>query len=240
MWRVVSHLNPNANDLYLLCEHTRALSQGLTITKVRYDHRSGRFTAPRRVSPSRFVLVVGLHPFYLKRMREMLDVRIYLEPEEELRRSWKRDRDVRLRGYREDQVVEQIREREADAQAFIRPQRQFADVLVRCFRGETSGALGVDVQTDNGVPLDLLAERLREAGAHVQLRQEDDLVYQTLSFEGAVSEQQIASVARECIPQVNELLATEARWSGGHNGVIQLCFLAVLSDRLRENINGAA
>ena len=241
MWKVVSHLDPAANDLYLLLEHAEALGRGQTITRVRYDHQTGRFTEPSRVSPGRFVFVIGLHPFYMKRMRDMLDVKVYMDPEEELRQEWKLRRDVRDRGYSPSQVLEQLRTREADAAVFVRPQQQFADMVVRYFRPATVAAnvardassLGIRVRVDNSLPLARLADELRRLpGARASLMHEDDLVHQTLTVEGDIGADDIGTVADRVIPQLNELVVADAQWHGGHNGVLQLCFLTLLSDVL--------
>jgi uridine kinase len=111
MWKVVSHLSPAGNDLYLQLRHAEALSDGRVVSKVSYDHATGRFTDPREVSPRDFVLFVGLHPFYLRRMRELLDVKIFMDTDERLRQAWKVARDVRARGYTEGAVREQIARR---------------------------------------------------------------------------------------------------------------------------------
>ena len=63
-------------------------------------------------------------------MRDAFDVRIYLAPPEEVRRSWKVQRDCSRRGYTTDQVLAELDRREHDSQTFIRPQRRHADLLV--------------------------------------------------------------------------------------------------------------
>ena len=45
--------------------------------------------------------------------------RTYLAPPESLRAAWKIKRDTRKRGYNEEQVQEQLRQREPDSEAFI-------------------------------------------------------------------------------------------------------------------------
>jgi phosphoribulokinase len=60
----------------------------------------------------------------------MFDVRVYLDPPEELRRHWKVQRDCSRRGYTTDQVLSELDRREPDSEAFIRPQRHHADVVV--------------------------------------------------------------------------------------------------------------
>ena len=60
-----------------------------------------------------------------RKMLDSYDVRTYLAPPESLRAAWKIKRDTRKRGYNEEQVLEQLRQREPDSEAFIRPQRKW-------------------------------------------------------------------------------------------------------------------
>ena len=59
---------------------------------------------------------------------------MFLEPEEVLRRRWKLERDVFERGYSPAEVVEELKRREGDAAEHVRPQRDFADIIVRFHR----------------------------------------------------------------------------------------------------------
>ena len=63
-------------------------------------------------------------------MLDIYDVRVYLNPPEDLRRRWKVQRDCSRRGYTTDQVLAELDRREPDSEAFIRPQRRYADMLV--------------------------------------------------------------------------------------------------------------
>jgi phosphoribulokinase len=63
-------------------------------------------------------------------MRDVYDVRVFLNPPEDLRRRWKVQRDCSRRGYTTDQVLADLDRREPDSEAFIRPQRRYADMLV--------------------------------------------------------------------------------------------------------------
>jgi phosphoribulokinase len=64
-------------------------------------------------------------------MRDCYDVKIYLDPEEDLRRRWKIGRDTTKRGYSEAQVIASLEKRKDDSPAFIHPQRMFADIIIR-------------------------------------------------------------------------------------------------------------
>jgi phosphoribulokinase len=74
----------------------------------------------------------------------MFDVRVYLDPPEELRRRWKVARDCSRRGYTTDQVLAELDRREPDSEAFIRPQRHFADLVVSFRPGESEAQEELD------------------------------------------------------------------------------------------------
>ena len=75
-------------------------------------------------------MIEGLLGYHLPEMRDVYDVRVFLNPPEDLRRQWKVQRDCSRRGYTTDQVLAELDRREADSEAFIRPQRRYADMLV--------------------------------------------------------------------------------------------------------------
>ena len=69
-------------------------------------------------------------------MRDTYDVRVFLDPPEDLRRRWKVQRDCSRRGYTTDQVLDELDRREADSEAFIRPQRRYADIVISFMPGD--------------------------------------------------------------------------------------------------------
>ncbi len=69
-------------------------------------------------------------------MRDAYDVRVFLDPPDDLRRKWKVQRDCSRRGYTTDQVLEELDAREADAEAFIRPQSRYADLVISFMPGD--------------------------------------------------------------------------------------------------------
>jgi phosphoribulokinase len=123
-------LNPECNHLDIVAQHLRHLRNDQAILKPVYRHQDGTFGPPVYVKPERFTLIEGLFGYYLPEMRDIYDVRIYLNPPEEVRRRWKVRRDCSRRGYTTDQVLAELDRREPDSEAFIRPQRRWADMLV--------------------------------------------------------------------------------------------------------------
>src|SRR5207237_10419774 len=101
------------------------------------QHTDGSFGPPDYLEPRRFVVAEGLLGFHSPVLCEMFDVRVYLDPPEELRRHWKVQRDCSRRGYTTDQVLAELDRREPDSETFIRPQRHNADIVVS-FQPSTS------------------------------------------------------------------------------------------------------
>ena len=96
-----------------------------------YDHSDGRLARPELVEPAEFVIVEGLFPLWSKLSRACFDVTVFLDPPEEIRRGWKVARDTTKRGYTAEQVLAELERREEESAAYIRPQRQNADLVVR-------------------------------------------------------------------------------------------------------------
>ena len=130
----VTPLDPATNRMDLLGEHLRALAAGRPVTKPTYDHRTGTFGDDESVEPGEIVIVEGLLPLADRGTRDAIDVAVFLEPDESLRRRWKLERDVFDRGYSAREVVEEIGRRERDASTYVLPQRAFADIVVSFHR----------------------------------------------------------------------------------------------------------
>lgn len=126
----VTPLQPDCNHLDIIAQHLVHLRQGDAILKPVYRHQDGSFAPPVYVRPERFTVIEGLLGYYLPETRGVYDVRVYLNPPEDLRRRWKVQRDCSRRGYTTDQVLAELDRREPDSEAFIRPQRRHADMLV--------------------------------------------------------------------------------------------------------------
>ena len=126
----ISALHPDCNYLDIIQQHLGLLRTGQPILKPIYNHNTGEFDPPEYIKPNKFVIVEGLLGYSTRGMRDSYDVKVYLAPPEDLRANWKIKRDTRKRGYNEEQVLDQLRKREPDSEAHIRPQRQWADAVV--------------------------------------------------------------------------------------------------------------
>ena len=129
--RRITPLHPACNYLDILAQHLRLLCAGEPILKPVYNHRTGTFDPAVYLEPRAFVIAEGLHGFSNTGLRECFDIKVYLDPPEELRRRWKVQRDTGKRGYTVEQVLAELERRESDSAQFIRPQKDYADIVVR-------------------------------------------------------------------------------------------------------------
>ncbi|MBK8204424.1 MAG: hypothetical protein IPK68_19655 [Bdellovibrionales bacterium] len=129
-WNAVTHLNPKANRLHSEFESMQMLLEGKSIHRQKYDHSTGKFTDKIVVNPKMLIVSEGLHPFYIKSVRELYDLRVFIKPDAALASHWKIQRDVSTRGYSKKSVMEQIQIREHDYVRYVALQEKHADVVV--------------------------------------------------------------------------------------------------------------
>ncbi len=128
----ITPLNPSMTDLKLAAEHIRLAKEGRSFEKPVYDHGVGRISGSELFVPKDIVIVEGLHTLY-DEIRGLLDYSIFLDPARIVKRLWKLRRDVEKRGYRREEVIEEIIARESDYKRYVDFQKIYADVVVKIF-----------------------------------------------------------------------------------------------------------
>jgi len=212
----LSALDPRANYVDVLEQHLRLLRNGEPVLKPVYDHQHGTLSPPEYVRPKEFVIAEGLLGYTTRAMRDCYDVKIYLDPEEELRVKWKVHRDTTRRGYTREAVMAQLERRESPSQSFIHPQRTFADIVIRFQRSK--GANGSDTQLDvrhilrptlphpDFTPL---FDGSSNAGLHLELaRDRDGKPVDVLEINGNISDkraERIEDLLWNLIPEAGHL-----------------------------------
>lgn len=212
----LSALDPRANYIDVLEQHLRLLRGGEPILKPVYDHRRGTLEPPEYVRPKDFVIAEGLLGYATRAMRDCFDVKVYLDPEEELRRRWKLHRDTTRRGYTRQEVLFQLEQRQVHSQTFIHPQRTFADIVIRFQRSKDAN--GSDTQLDvrhilrptlphpDFTPL---FDGSSNAGLHLELaRDRDGKPVDVLEINGNISDkraERIEDLLWNLIPEAGHL-----------------------------------
>lgn len=131
---------PRANDFKLFIEHLDALRAGKSIQMPLYNHTAGKLGGHSLRNPRPIILAEGLHAGLVNSLgkRNVVDILVYLDPEEDLRRAWKIARDVKDRSYSYEQAVQQVETRLPYERKHIHPQRDKADLVV-AIRSEGPG-----------------------------------------------------------------------------------------------------
>jgi phosphoribulokinase len=146
-------LHPDCNYLDILHQDLQHLRRGASILKPVYRHQDGTLSPAEYVSPATFAIVEGLLALHTPAIRALYDVRVYLDPPEDLRRKWKVQRDCSRRGYTTDQVLEELDRREADAEAYVRPQERHADLVISFMPSTSDGDRGDQEHLDAKVTM---------------------------------------------------------------------------------------
>lgn len=132
-YQTYTHLNPYANHLEKMYEDVYDLKIGNEIYQVDYDHSSGRFTQKEKIESKNNVIICGLHTMYENKIKDILDIKIYLDTDRELIKKWKIERDVKERGYSMEKVLKQIEFREKDYEIYISKQKKNADIIINFY-----------------------------------------------------------------------------------------------------------
>jgi len=170
----VTPLHPDCNYLDVLELDLQRLRRCQPILKPVYDHSNGTLARPEYLAPKPFLLVDGLFGLHSAAIRECFDVKVFLDPPEEVRRVWKIKRDTSKRGYAVDQVLRDLDLREPDSERFIRPQRAHADIVVRFSPPsgvrpeEANGHLNVSLVLRPTIPHPNLSELLGDADGAIR------------------------------------------------------------------------
>lgn len=186
-------LNPRANNFALMEDQIWALKQGDRVTKPVYDHHDGTFKEPESVEPREVVIMQGLHPFLIPGVRHAFDLKVWLDPEAELRLRWKVQRDVAKRGYTKEQVLAELEARRPDADEYIAPQREHADIVIRFYRPDHSadmGRLNVKIVQRHSLPRLAFDHELHTTEAvtlELDVIDEDGRPADVISIDGAIT-----------------------------------------------------
>lgn len=191
-WKETTHLNPKANFLHQQLSHLINLKKGIVTERSDYNHETGKFDKLKRVIPKDFVIIAGLHPFYLKGARENIDFKVFLNAEESLRKNWKVSRDIDERGHKEVDILKQMQARAEDSQKYIQPQKDFADLIInykprveiKSYKDKISiEDIEIEYILDTDFDLDKLISLLRISGCKkVTHEYQDDLTRQRLKI----------------------------------------------------------
>lgn len=124
--------HPKAFDNDLLIKHLSDLMNGIAIDKPIYDfsnHNRAKETV--RVEPKDIIIVEGILVLEDERLRELLDIKVYVDTDADIRILRRLVRDINERGRTVDSVISQYLDvvRPMHMQ-FTEPTKRYADIIV--------------------------------------------------------------------------------------------------------------
>lgn len=245
MWQVMTHLNPMANNLESYANDLVSLTDGRGITARHYDHNTGKMSRPFMVKSNDFIIASGLHALYLPILRNCYDLSIYLDIDEGLRRYLKLRRDVHERGHTPERVLTSLAKREPDAERFIRPQADHADLvmslhpihprLIEDAANPQAMRYKLQVRSRHGFSEMSLSRVLTGVcGLHVDMSMSQDGDEVELIIEGETSAEDIALAAKMLFPQILAFLDLQPQWKDGVLGLMQLVTISHIHQALNK------
>jgi uridine kinase len=142
--------HPDSLETELLVEHLRLLRAGRTVEVPVYDfatHR--RLPRSRTVRPARVIVVEGILVFTDEELRRLLDIKIYVDTDADVRAFRRIRRDIEQRGRTFQSVREQYyRTVRPMHLQFVEPSKRYANVII------PEGG-------ENEVGVDLIVSKLR-------------------------------------------------------------------------------
>jgi len=129
---LVNYDHPNSLETKLLVKHIKHLLEGRPVQVPVYDFTNHRRTEETMVvEPSPIVLVDGILIFTKRSLRELMDIKVFVDTDSDVRfiRRLKRDMEERNRSL--DSVVTQYLETVRPMHLkFVEPSKRFADVII--------------------------------------------------------------------------------------------------------------
>jgi uridine kinase len=124
--------HPNSLETDLLTQHILALRDGSPVEVPIYDFSTHSRTARTfTVAPRRVILVEGILIFVDAALRELFDVKIFVDTDADIRFIRRLERDITERGRTTESVIKQYQTTVRPMHLeFVEPSKRYADVII--------------------------------------------------------------------------------------------------------------
>jgi uridine kinase len=124
--------HPNSLDNELMIAHLRQLQASQPVDIPVYDFKTDTRTAQtRHIDPQPIILVEGILIFADKRLRDLMDMKIFVDADADLRLIRRLQRDINERGRAAESVIAQyLRTVRPMHLEFVEPSKRYADVII--------------------------------------------------------------------------------------------------------------
>ena len=124
--------HPDAFDWKLLGRHLNDLRHGIAVEHPTYSYiKCNRLPETVHVDPKPVIIVEGIMTLLNKKLRDMMDLKIFVDTDSDERLIRNIQRDVVERGRTVDMVVERyLRVLKPMHEQFIEPTKRYADIII--------------------------------------------------------------------------------------------------------------
>ena len=247
-WKKFTHLDPKSNRLHMDLKHAELLRLWKTVKRKHYDHSTWKFTEAKNVESSKFLIFAWLHPFFLSQMRKIIDFKIFMKPDEDLRMHWKIVRDMQKRWYKKEKVIEQIKLREEDSKKYINTQAKYADMIISFFptvaikdiwSQKEKVDLSLKLEFHNSYYMeDLIDDLVQNTNLDIKHYMAHDLENQICEINWNISVKQLQYALLNHIPNFLSITwKNEIIFDIWLNGIVQLFTLYIIHEQMRNDDN---
>ena len=124
--------HPDAFDTWLMVEHIKALKEGKAVECPTYSFvEHNRTDETLHVEPSKVIIVDGILIFENEELRNIMDIKVYVDTDADVRLARRILRDVRERGRSMESVISQYTTTVKPMhEQVVEPSKRYADVII--------------------------------------------------------------------------------------------------------------
>jgi len=239
-WLTTTHLSPDANDLEGMGRDLRRLLNREEIYVKHYDHGVGRFTLPRKIAASQVVIVNGLHASLIPGS-ELVDLKIFLSMEDDLRIQLKIERDLLQRKHSDEiEIRKSIESRTPHYGSFILPQAETSDIQFHIKRVSTNPLkLSITATSADSAFIHELRRSFNSiSDTPVIFKKDGNLSCLEIDPENFKREDALI-ILKENVDSVDQLFSSDPQFSNGSVGVLSLIAILALVRKRTNHVQAS-
>lgn len=130
--KTVNYDHPDSIDNELFLKHVNKLLKGEEINKPIYDFNTySRLEKTEKITPKKVIILEGILVLTDKRIRELADIKLYVDLDSDMRFIRRMERDIKERGRTVESVVDQyLKTVKPMHHQFVEPTKRYADVII--------------------------------------------------------------------------------------------------------------
>lgn len=124
--------HPRSFDTGMMIEHVKALKNGVPVERPVYSFvEHNRLQETVKVNPAKVLIVEGILIFESKELRNLMDIKVFVDTDADIRLARRLLRDVEERGRSMESVVNQyVTTVKPMHEEFVEPSKKYADVII--------------------------------------------------------------------------------------------------------------